>query len=302
MTGLSLWVLGPLAIEYDGSPLTGLTALKARALLVYLALTGQSHSRQTLAGLLWPDVQEESARTSLRTALAQLRKAVGDHVLADRHGLWFNTQRAHWVDEALFVDACRRLPEEPPGGQADRQTLRAAIDLYRGDFLQGFSETHAASFEEWILTQREHYRRLAVNALQALADAALAAHAPEEGIADARRILALDPLREEAYRTLMALHTAAGDTAAALHQYADCVRILDAELGVPPSDETVALAAALREGPRPGGPNRTDARPAGGYQAGESAGRTPLFQRDAHAPVPNNMPAALTTLDRKSVV
>jgi DNA-binding SARP family transcriptional activator len=43
-----------------------------RALLAWLALHPGMHPRSRVAGRLWPDVLGESARNSLRTALAAL--------------------------------------------------------------------------------------------------------------------------------------------------------------------------------------------------------------------------------------
>ena len=51
--------------ERDDKPLTGLTAVKAQALLIYLAVTGRPHTRSALAGLLWSDAGETAAHNSL---------------------------------------------------------------------------------------------------------------------------------------------------------------------------------------------------------------------------------------------
>ena len=50
---------------------------KAMALLAYLSLTGQSHSRDALAGFLWPDYDHSNARAALRRTLSTLSKAIG---------------------------------------------------------------------------------------------------------------------------------------------------------------------------------------------------------------------------------
>jgi len=60
-------------------------------------------------------------------------------------------------------------------------------------------------------------------------------------IPHARRWLALDPLHEPAQRQLMELYAQSGQWAAAVRQYEECVRVLDEELGIPPSEETTAL-------------------------------------------------------------
>ncbi|MDQ1300428.1 MAG: hypothetical protein QG637_345 [Chloroflexota bacterium] len=65
-------------------------------------------------------------------------------------------------------------------------------------------------------------------------------------LASARRWLALDPLREEAHRQVMRLHAWADQRNAALHQYRECVRILEQELGVAPLRETTELYEAIK--------------------------------------------------------
>src|ERR1044071_896602 len=77
---LRVRVLGEL--ELDG--LTPPASRRARALLAYLALNPGPQPRGALAARFWPDVLDESARTSLRGALADVRRVVGEHLVAGR--------------------------------------------------------------------------------------------------------------------------------------------------------------------------------------------------------------------------
>src|SRR3954469_23888183 len=84
---LRIRVLGDLAIEADGGPAAARAGRRARALLGYLALHPGPHPRGALAARFWPDVLDESARTSLRGALADIRRALGaEHLIATREG------------------------------------------------------------------------------------------------------------------------------------------------------------------------------------------------------------------------
>ena len=76
MSGLKLWLLGPPRLEQDGVALV-LDRRKAVALLAYLVVTDEAHSRETLATLFWPDFDHKRARASLRRVLAALNKALG---------------------------------------------------------------------------------------------------------------------------------------------------------------------------------------------------------------------------------
>jgi predicted ATPase len=59
--------------------------------------------------------------------------------------------------------------------------------------------------------------------------------------------LELDPWREEAHRLLMRVLAVSGQRSAALEQYERCRRVLAAELGVEPAQETTALYERIRD-------------------------------------------------------
>ena len=151
MTHLSLRTLGPFQVLLDGEPVTGFDSDKVRALLAYLVLEAdRPHRREKLAGLLWPDYPEQSARTSLRSALANLRKVIGDQnaetsfIQVDRQTLQFNPQSGYELDAHKFSEMVGTETEHPP----DIEQLEKSISLYSGDFMEGFSFPDSAIFEE----------------------------------------------------------------------------------------------------------------------------------------------------------
>src|SRR5690348_18111806 len=80
---------------------------RARGVLAYLALHPGPHARGRLAARFWPDVLDESARTSLRAALTELRRALGpaaDHVVATRETVALDGDGLT-VDARAFEDA-----------------------------------------------------------------------------------------------------------------------------------------------------------------------------------------------------
>src|SRR4030042_6409969 len=79
MVRLSISLLGHLQVRVDGELVTAFESNKVRALLVYLAVEANyPHSREKMAGLLWPDFPERSALGNVRYALSNLRKTIGD--------------------------------------------------------------------------------------------------------------------------------------------------------------------------------------------------------------------------------
>src|SRR3954463_13154313 len=121
---LRVRVLGGLSLEAGGGPPAPPAARPARApggpppplpasrpareLLAFLALHPGPHPRLELAMRFWPDVPEASARASLRTALHELRRALGDaaeHLAVDR-------ERVGLVDVSVDLHALERLPPD----------------------------------------------------------------------------------------------------------------------------------------------------------------------------------------------
>jgi predicted ATPase len=244
---LRISTLGDIRFELNDEPVAGLTAVKAQALLIYLAVTGKTHTRVALAGLFWSDVLETAAHNSLRVALTQLRQAVGDYIDATRQTIGLAAAPPLWLDVRQFVQACGRLHNaDVDMPESEYQSLRASIHLYRGDFLSGFYVPYADLFEEWVAEERAYTSRLALEALARLGTLALQRGAFAAGIEDVQRALTLDPLLEEAHQLLMQLYAHHGQTTLALRQYEVCVRVLEQELGVAPAAETSALAEAIR--------------------------------------------------------
>jgi ABC-type oligopeptide transport system substrate-binding subunit/tetratricopeptide (TPR) repeat protein len=126
-------------------------------------------------------------------------------------------------------------------------SLAEAAELYRGDFLEGFSLRDSPNFDDWQFFQTESLRQELASALERLVRGHTAQETFQAAIPYARRWLALDPLHEPVHRHLMGLYAWSGQRAAALRQYGECQRVLDEELGVPPEGETTQLYTAIKE-------------------------------------------------------
>ena len=222
---LEVRLTGALALRANGAELAPPASRRARSLLAYLALHPGRHGRAQLAARFWPDVLDESARTSLRAALSELRRALGpaaDQLLADRDTVALEAA----VDTRAFAAALE-------AGDA-----AAALTASRGPILDGFDDDWAHD------ARRAHSERLA-DVLELLAAKA----EPGDAIRLTREQVALDPLAEEPNRRLIERLAAAGDRAAALaagDRFADRLR---GSLGIPPSHATRALLDELRRAP-----------------------------------------------------
>lgn len=258
MARLTLSLLGGFAAAVDGAPVAGLDTDKTRALLAYLGIeAARPHSREALAGLLWPELPDEAARRNLRNSLFKLRQALGEDESGQQGFLLVTAKtvqldpHADWeVDAERFtrlLAACRAHRHRHPERCTTCHTrLVQAAALYRGDLLRGFHLDDCTAFEEWLVLTRE---RLHQAMLQALADLA-AYHTGRGEVAPALeytlRQLALEPWREDATRQAMRLLAARGDRSAALAQYAVCRKVLAEELNAEPSAATTALYEHLK--------------------------------------------------------
>lgn len=259
MLRLELSLLGPQVVALSGVPAEGFAVQKARALLYYLAIeTGQAHPRESLVGLLWPEMPETAARSNLRQALANLREAIGDEqpglsfLAIRRDSLQANPDNLPATDVATFVallDACEththRRPDRCASCAARR---RQAIQLYRGDFLAGFHLRDADPFEEWAAINRERLHRRMSAALVQQATFHEWNGALELALAMVSLQLELDPWMEEAHRERMRLLARLGRRSEALAQFDVCRRVLAEELGVEPAAETIRLYQRITEG------------------------------------------------------
>ncbi len=245
---LTLNTLGKLEILWNGYPVPQLKLRKSQALLIYLALNPGGHDRSHLAGLLWGDLPEKSARRNLRHALHRLRDALAPEVLdSDRLSAGLNPDVPTQVDaldfEALIARADRCQREE--NSAAAISCLEAAAELYQSDFLSGFDIADCLEFETWVTRRRARMREQILEILDTLVTHWAQRGAHERALGYARRMLGLEPLWEQSHRQMMTLLALTGQRSAALAQYQECRRLLEDELGLEPLEETQALYARL---------------------------------------------------------
>jgi len=228
---LKFSLLGRVQITLDDEPVTDFASEKELLLLCYLACNPGAHSRPQLAGLLWGEMSEERARANLSTAIYNLRQLFPNAIDANRKTAAFNPAQPLWLDTAVLQQA---LDE-------DNDALTTAVAHYRGPFLDGLYPPDAPELESWLQQERERWRLLALTGLDRLAHRQTRAGEWTAAIASLRRLLDLEPWREESHRLLMRLLAGSSQFNAALVQYETCRELLLDELGVEPMAETTAV-------------------------------------------------------------
>lgn len=173
---------------------------KPLALLAYLAAApGRRSSREHLVGMLWSDRPAEEARHVLRQVTWQLRRRLGEEVLAtvgDELVLTNDVQS----DRADFLEA------------VDRGRLEEALGVYRGEFLPAFATPGATGFEQWADIERLRLRNVFVRASETVARQLLAAGQARAAVSVARRARDADRLNTSAWRLLLEALSSSGDS------------------------------------------------------------------------------------------
>ena len=234
---LRVHLFGRLRLERGTEPIR-LSTRKAELLLAYLVLNPGFHSRERTAALFWGDSPDESARASLRNALALLRRQVDpDMLVADRQTVELRADFPLWVDALQFRSEAKRFLESPSPDQN-----RVALDLYTDDLLVDF-------YADWVLVERRDFRALYLDTLLELTQQMRSQ--TEYGAAKRFASLALhhDRANERAHQHLMFCHLALGNRAAALRQFESCRTAMEEELGAEPSDATIKLYDWIQQAP-----------------------------------------------------
>ena len=221
---------------YMGGALFTLKHLKSRALLCYLAATGDAHTRSHLAGLLWGESGQSEAFHSLRSSLYHLRKTL-QTIQAEK--ILIGDGELLSLDPAFYecdVLAFRRLLT-----LNDEAALSQAVQYYRGPFLQGFTLTDAPEFDDWMQIENIRLNQACFQILDRLTTWAASRQAWPLAIGYLQKMIQIDPFAEAAQQRLMRVYLHQGEVSLAVRQYRQFENGLQKELGLTPSPETKAL-------------------------------------------------------------
>jgi predicted ATPase/DNA-binding SARP family transcriptional activator len=236
---LEVRLLGSFDVRRDGKPIT-ITSRPAQSLFAYLILSsGTSHRREKLAGMLWPDSLEETARDNLRHALWRIRKVLEStsstrFLHADDLTIKFEGSSDYWLDAAEL---------EKISDNVSADELIAVLSEYQGELLPGF-------YDEWVILEREHLSSIFEHHMARLMSLLQDEKRWLDILAWGERWIKLGQRPEPAYRALMAAYAAKGDMSKVAVTYERCVKSLR-EFGMEPSVQTQELHENLRLGKEP---------------------------------------------------
>ena len=241
VTELAVRTLGPLEVITRGTPIptTAWGSARPRELLVMLLVNPDGLTKEQVGTAFWPEASTAQVRNSFHVTLHRLRRALG-------HPEWIVTAGERYrlapslpweLDAAVFEKTVTTALK-----RKDYPALSRALEMYRGDFLDG------EGAGDWHFSIRDRLQRLYVDGLSALATAQAAAGQHEEVAATSRKLLARDPLHEESWRRLMTSHAKQGERNQALKLYQQLTELLAKELDAEPDPATTDLAEAIGRG------------------------------------------------------
>ncbi|MET9002908.1 AAA family ATPase [Amycolatopsis sp. NPDC004169] len=234
-----------IADEESGAVLT--RSPRSVALVAHLVVhAGRPQPRRLLAGLFWPDSTDAQALTNLRRELHQLRRVLGELpslAVTGQDLCWQDTPSSR-VDVREFALAHRAALAAGDAGDPAAAVghARAALAAYGGELLPGLAD-------DWVLAARAELEGQCVELCDLICRTP--SGDPAAALDAARRRIALRPLEEPGYRTLMGLQAEAGDRAGAVSTYHRCASVLERELGVVPAEPTRAALRRLLDRPDP---------------------------------------------------
>ncbi len=234
---IELRTLGQVELN-DAGNLPIASQRKRLALLTYLALAGKGgfRRRDAILALLWPELDDAHARGALRQGLHFLRRLLGENAIVTR-----GESEVGLNSDALTCDALEFNARHRAGQHA------SALQIYRGDFLEGFSAPDvSAEFEQWVENQRFAIREAASSSAWSLAEEKRRIGQIDSAASLARRAASLAPTDEAASARLIDFLDTLGDRGGALSVHDDLVSRLRSEYDTVPSPETRALVDRIR--------------------------------------------------------
>lgn len=228
--------LGAFALERNGTPIEESSGLppKAKELFFFLLAAGRRARRDQLIEALWPESEAVRDGSVLRTNVHRLRKVLYEQCIVIQGDFYkLDPSGQFWFDAQYFKELLERSRGSECSPVERLLLLDTAVQLYRGPFLDELSS-------DWCERERYNLEVSFASAALTLASIYLGDGKPGQAIPLCERVLAHDPLNEDAMLMLVRSYLSTGDRGAAMLHWRAFERRLRSEVGVPPSCEAAS--------------------------------------------------------------
>lgn len=233
---LTITTFGKIQIKLGDHIITGAEWMSqnARDLLLLLLMHPEGLTKEEIGAIFWPDSTPAELKLRFKNTIYRLRHAAGkDAVLFEDEIYMFNHGMDYEADCENFVQglaAARRLTNL----QDQIKYLSSAAKIYKGPFMPDLSE-------QWVITQRERFHQMALDAMIQLAELQLQ-QGDLDGVQDtAQSLLKFEPAHEPMVCLAMRAQAAGGNIAAVMQSFEQLRIALHEELDATPSPPTVRL-------------------------------------------------------------
>jgi DNA-binding response OmpR family regulator len=224
---------------------------RARQLLKYLVNSwDEPVERSRLTYLLWPDLETEAGDQQLSALLRAMGAAAGseragqDFIVQRGTMIQLNTEAELWVDSHEFESQVRMAQDAQEAGDTDIALglFLSALALYKDDFLR------ENLYDDWPSERRERLRELWISSMFRVA--AICADRCEyaDSVRLMKKVLEIDPYRENAYQALMLYLSRAGRRGEAIQLYRYAERLFAQHLAAQPAPSTRMLYEKILRG------------------------------------------------------
>lgn len=229
---IDISLMGAFELKVGGRSVRDLS-IGSQRLLVFLALHDRAMARVAVAGSMWPEVSDERAGISLRSALSRLDPETREAIMVASVGLGLADTVT--VDYRVRQTMARRILR----GEFSPELLSQATAMLSEELLPDW-------YDDWVAAEAEDWRQLRVSALETLADVLVDQDRLAEAAGAARAAIKVDPLRESAHATLIRVHLAEGNQSEALRVFDRYSALLLSALNLGPTPHLIDLVESIR--------------------------------------------------------
>lgn len=218
---LEIKLFGHPTIKKNGEKIS-FSFAKVNAFLYYI-LVNKITTRDEVAGLLWPDKTENSAKKNLRNAIYQVNKLIGEDFIFSKNNkrIELNPDYKIECDVDIFLK----------GDERD-------LYYYKDVFLKGFFLKDSEEYDVWVVKMRNHFEQLYVkkSSDKIINDIENGRYDTVEE--DIQKLIAIDEFEEKHYQILMNFYFSTNRHSKVVETYYQLVDLLERELNVLPNKET----------------------------------------------------------------
>lgn len=223
---MQLRLLGCFRFAVDGQRVE-IPAVSAR-ILAYLGVRGEEVERSAMARVLWPHTTHSRSLGNLRSALWRL-PTCSRNAVSERGTLMS-------LDPDVRCDL--ELLEHNVASTVSKRVADVVAWGWCDELLAGW-------YDDWVLSARESFQVRRAMALERLSGICCTSGLHRDAVLYATLAVAAQPMRESAHQALLRAHIDHGNAGEATRLYRELVTMLEGELGVTPSPDTLAIMATI---------------------------------------------------------